>query len=345
MEAAVGARCEGSTARFSLADPEHRLLRVRLVCGIFGSPDLVHDATVGAWQARLPLPDVARIEYRFELIHHDGRHETIRDPTNTRHAPGGYGDSSVLWCPGYREPPWLDQPVVDGTWRDVHLPLPALCAESSARIFSPTEPTGRVLIAHDGIDYHQYGQLGQYAGATIASGQVRPYHLVLLSARERFDWYAASPAYAQALAFDVLPKLAAELGADRPVIGVGASLGALALLHAQRRYPAGFGGLFLQSGSFFQPRFDRQEADFAWWPRIVRFTGQALRAAMGPGVPMAMTCGTVEENLSNNRDMAQALLSQGYDLSLTENRDAHNWVGWRDTFDPHLTALLQRVWP
>jgi enterochelin esterase family protein len=29
---------------------------------------------------------------------------------------------------------------------------------------------------------------------------------------------------------------------------------------------------------------------------------------------------------------------------MVENPDAHNWVGWRDCLDPHLTALLQRVW-
>jgi S-formylglutathione hydrolase FrmB len=57
-----------------------------------------------------------------------------------------------------------------------------------------------------------------------------------------------------------------------------------------------------------------------------------------------MTCGTVEENLANNRAVRDALVAQGYDVYLFENRDAHNWVGWRDTFDPHLTDLLTKVW-
>ena len=86
----------------------------------------------------------------------------------------------------------------------------------------------------------------------------------------------------------MLPKLAAELGTDRPVVGVGASLGALAMLHAQRRHPAGFAGLFLQSGSFFQPRFDRQESGFRRYLRIVRFTGRVLRAA--PTVRPCRSC-------------------------------------------------------
>jgi enterochelin esterase family protein len=57
-----------------------------------------------------------------------------------------------------------------------------------------------------------------------------------------------------------------------------------------------------------------------------------------------MTCGTVEENLFNNRAVAKALGDQGYGVELIENRDAHNWVGWRDTFEPHLARLLGKLW-
>ena len=39
-----------------------------------------------------------------------------------------------------------------------------------------------------------------------------------------------------------------------------------------------------------------------------------------------MTCGTVEENLRNNRALKGALAGQGYDVALVENRDGHNWV-------------------
>jgi enterochelin esterase family protein len=57
-----------------------------------------------------------------------------------------------------------------------------------------------------------------------------------------------------------------------------------------------------------------------------------------------MTCGAHEKNLANNRAMRDALAVQGYDVCLHEGRDLHNWVGWRDLFDPHLVALLRRVW-
>jgi enterochelin esterase-like enzyme len=60
-------------------------------------------------------------------------------------------------------------------------------------------------------------------------------------------------------------------------------------------------------------------------------------------VPTALTCGVVEENLANNRDMASVLAAQGYPVSFTEVPDGHNWTGWRDALDPPLTDLLNRV--
>jgi enterochelin esterase family protein len=126
---------------------------------------------------------------------------------------------------------------------------------------------------------------------------------------------------------------------------MGASLGALAMLHAHRRHPAAFGALFLQSGSFFRQRFDRYESGFARFGRISRFMGRVLAAERWPDpVPVGMTCGTGEENLANNRATCEALVRQGYPADLAEIRDGHNWTAWRDSFDPTLRDLLARVW-
>ena len=54
-----------------------------------------------------------------------------------------------------------------------------------------------------------------------------------------------------------------------------------------------------------------------------------------------MTCGTEEENVYNNRVIAAALAEQGYVAKLDEVPDMHNYTGWRDAFDPYLTALLE----
>ena len=140
---------------------------------------------------------------------------------------------------------------------------------------------------------------------------------------------------------DVIPALPA---AGRPV-GMGASLGALAMLVTQRRAPGTFGALFLQSGSFFKPRFDSQESGFGRYARIVRVVRRILRASdHRDPIPVQLTSGAAEENVFNNRVMARALAEQGYEARLDEVPDLHNYIGWRDAFDPHLTRLLQQVW-
>ncbi|MEU4420504.1 alpha/beta hydrolase-fold protein [Actinoplanes sp. NPDC024001] len=342
MAGAGGARWEGATLSFRYPDPARKLAGVRVLSSAFRA-DLTF-ADGGFWELRHRTPPLQRLEYRLELRHADGTSETVCDPANPERAPGGFGDSSVLLCPGYRAPSWRELPPAPGAWRTVRLPVRRLRTELSVRIWSPGEPTGRVLVAHDGPDYDRFGELGRYTAGMIGAGRLAPYHLVLLPAGDRLQWYSASRAYALALAGEIIPRLRAGLDGG-PVIGAGASLGALAMLHTQRRHPAGFAGLFLQSGSFFQPRHDSQESGFEHWRRIVRFTARTLRARRGPAVPAAMTCGAAEENLANNRDMVDALAKQGYPITHAENPDAHTWVGWRDALDPHLTSLLRQVWP
>lgn len=340
---------DGATVRFRYPDPEKHLAGVRLLSSVrhadleFRVPG---DGGAG-WELTLHPPGVRRIEYRFELTHPDGARETVTDPGNPMHAPGGFGESSVVYHPDYEAPHWLHHSGQGGSWHSLRLPVRGLHTILDIRIWSPhgaDRDAGRVLIAHDGPDYERFGGLARYTSSVIGDSRVPPYHLVLLPAGDREEWYSASPAYALALAGEIIPKIRAEFQGP-PVVGAGASLGALAMLHAQRRHPAGFAGLLLQSGSYFQPGHDHQESGFPRWGRIVRFTGQVLRSSRGPAVPATLTCGMAEENLANNRDMADALRDQGYPVVLAETPDAHTWVGWRDALDPHLTSLLCRVWP
>jgi enterochelin esterase family protein len=142
-----------------------------------------------------------------------------------------------------------------------------------------------------------------------------------------------------------VPALRDAFGVVGTPAGMGASLGGLAMLHAQRRFPRALGGLFLQSGSFFMPRFDAHERRFSRYARIIRFVRDTLRDGQyAMPVPVTITVGTAEENAHNNREMARALSGQGYDVSLKEVPDLHNYVGWRDAFAPHLMELLRRAW-
>ncbi|MEU4622670.1 alpha/beta hydrolase-fold protein [Actinoplanes sp. NPDC023801] len=319
MEGTGGAWCEGAVLRFRYPDPGHRLAGVRLQSSAFRA-DLEFRDDAGAWELCRERPPLWRLDYRLELTHPDGSREEAT--------------AGELRCPDYVEPDWLDSPPAPGRWSSV----------DEAWVWSPETPTDRVLVAHDGPDYDRLGGLGRFAAAAIADRRVPPFHLVLLSAADRERRYSADPDYARELATVTLPRVRARLG-GRPVVGAGVSLGALAMLHAQWRHPEGFAGLFLQSGSFFQAALDPQESGFRYFRRIAGFTGQLRRAAAGPAVPVTLTCGAAEENLANNRDLADVLRERGYPVDLAENPDAHTWTGWRDALHPHLTGLLRRVWP
>jgi enterochelin esterase-like enzyme len=344
MDRAEGASCDADALRFRLRDPDRRLAGVRLAQRVGAPPDrldFAFDDGAGAWRLDLPRLPVWRMEYQLELRHADGHVETVCDPDNPQRVGSAFGDKSVLECPEYAAPAWLSAPGAEGTWQELSIAAPSLGADVGTRVWTPQAPADRVLVAHDGPEYDRLAALGQYCAAMIGAGRLPPHRLVLLAPGNRDDWYSANPAYAAALLTDVLPRVAAE-GA---VVGMGTSLGALGMLHAHRRDPGAFAGLFLQSGSFFRPRYDRHESGFGRYRRVVRFTSEVLRGrAPRHAPPAVMTCGRVEENLRNNRDMAAALRAQGYPTRLFEVPDGHNFTGWRDALDPHLTDLLSRVW-
>ena len=107
----------------------------------------------------------------------------------------------------------------------------------------------------------------------------------------------------------------------------------------------GSGGVYSQSGSFFQVRHDDSESGYRYFGRISRLVQSVLdmRHAEHPLV-VGMSCGALEENVANNRDMAAALRRAGHDVTLREVPDLHNYTAWRDALDPGLTEVLRRVW-
>ncbi|MBW3604915.1 MAG: esterase [Actinobacteria bacterium] len=301
-------------------------------------------------------PPVDRLEYQFEVEYADGSRELTLDPHNPLRTPGPFGEKSVVEFPGYRPPAWLDGATPDGA-RFLKVDVVSDLLRSDICVWlwaSPgldVEHEAPLLVAHDGPEYDRYSSLLRFVGAMVAAGRLPQLRVVLLPPVDRNEHYAASPVYARALARELLPVL--DWLAPQPPkrrdgrawrIGIGASLGALAMLHAHRRHPALFGALFLQSGSFFQRRTDRQESGFFRFDRIARFVDDVVSARTWPDpIPVGMTCGTVEENLVNNRRVRDALALQGYPVDFAEHRDGHNWVAWRDSFDPHLTDLVKRA--
>ena len=323
-------------------DPEQRFAAVRL-CSDLPLPERDFVRENGSWVLRLPDNQLARLEYQLELLDHDGAAQVVCDPDNPRRAPGAFGEKSVLWAPDYRPPEWLEEPGVPGALDQVGIRV--LGRPLEIAVWSPSDGELPLLVAHDGPEYDALSGLTQYAGAMIENGSLPAFRVALLPPGDRDEWYSASAVYGRALSSRILAALRDAVAVAGMPVGMGASLGALAMLQAQRTWPGTFAGLFLQSGSFFVPRYDRHESGFPRYRRITRFVGGVLRAtADAQPVPVVMTCGAEEENIHNNRLMASALSVQDYPVELHEVPDLHNYTGWRDALHPHLTGLLARLW-
>lgn len=352
MSAPQGSTVTPEAVVFRMPDPDHTMIAVSLWSDV-ELPDVgvPFGRVPEGWELRIPLPRLARIEYLLELRGTGGGITRVLDPGNPLRVPGAFGEHSWLPMPGYHAPSWLlghayaharlvhpipDTPVGE-VWAEVWTPADAW----------PGEPLP-MLLSHDGPEMDRFGQLTHCIGSLVASGRLPRMRVALLSPGPRNERYAANPAYADALAGHVVPHLLAHYPTAQPLVLMGQSLGALAALHAEWSHPGTFGGLFLQSGSFFTPDLDGQEAGFSGFTAITDFT-RRLHTEPAPHWPgngpvVTFGCGTAEENLANNRRTAARLAGLGFEVSWGEVADGHYWTTWRDLLDPHLVGLLTRLW-
>ena len=199
-----------------------------------------------------------------------------------------------------------------------------------------------VLVVLDGPEYARRASLLRVLRRLVEAGAIVPHRVALVAPDDRLETYSASTAFARELT-DALDELTGR-GRGRRV-GLGSSLGGLALLHAHRLEPRSFSALFLQSGSFFRRRTDGMESGFARFTRVDRFVGAVLNGRTpGRPVPTTITCALDEENYANNAVMAHALAAQGYPVDFHAARGGHDWATWRRAVEAHLPALLRRVW-
>jgi enterochelin esterase family protein len=341
------------TVTFLLADPEHRLAGVRLVQDVRIPGDrLAFQRSGEEWELVIDRPPVTRMEYLLELRLPNGGVETVLDPGNPRQVAGAFGPKSVLEFPGYTPPGWLNAPVLSqpggpGNVTDVDVRADALDAAISVRLWSPEgvahDERLPLLVVNDGPEYDALASLTRYLSAGVTGHWLPRLRAALLRPGQRDLWYSANARYSEALRVAVLPAITGQV-ATSVRVGMGTSLGALAMLHAQLRYPDAFDALFLQSGSFFWPRFDSHEQRFPYYREITRFVTEVHEGGLpSKAVPAVFTCGVIEENIENNRLMIKTLQGRGYPAALHEVPDMHNYTAWRDAFDPYLTELLGRV--
>jgi enterochelin esterase-like enzyme len=356
--AAAGPEVTAARVTFRVPDPDAALQDVRLYQEVQRprvGPAFARVEASAGWELDFPRPAVDRMEYQLALRYPGVGPVLLPDPANPLRAEGPFGAKSVVEFPGYRRPAWLAR-AGRRPARTTGLAVPSRVLGVPVPVELWRSPGGRrrrgeplpMLVVHDGPEFARYAALLDFLTAAVGDGRLPPMRAVLLAPVDRSEHYSASPAWSRTLVSEVLPALQALAPTPpgrRYLVGMGASLGALASLAAARTGPASFGGLFLQSGSFFRPVADAHEHGHPRFRRITRFVDD-LAAGVGAAEPatVTLTCGTVEENLHGNRVVRDALAARGWPVTLAEHRDAHNWVAWRDTFDPCLTGLLQELW-
>jgi len=346
---------------FRVLDPDGALQEVRLYQEVQRprvGPAFARAGTGAgaAWELAFPRPAVDRMEYQLQLRYPGAGPLLLPDPANPLRADGPFGEKSVVEFPGYQPPAWLAGGDAAPRERTTRLAVPSRVLRARVPVALWRSPGGRgrrrdeplpLLVVHDGPEYARYAGLLAFLRQATMSGGLPRMRAALLAPVDRNEHYSASPAWSRALVSEVLPALQALAPTPpgrRHLVGMGASLGALATLAAARTAPASFGGLFLQSGSFFRPATDRHERGHPHFRRICRFVDALAAGGTADPVAVVMTCGTVEENLPGNRVVRDALAAQGYRVGLAEHRDAHNWIAWRDTLDPWLVGLLEELW-
>lgn len=303
--------------------------------------------TAEGWVLDLPAPPLARVEYRFAVARGDAV-ELVLDPSNPLRVATAFGDRSVLELPGYERPWWLDAPRVEGRVEE-HL-LPGETADDvPVTVWAPADlgpgDPAPLLLVHDGPEYDRLAGLTTYSAALVAAGVLPPHRVALAHPVSRDAWYSGSPAYLRTIAVDGLDRLARQYAVAGPAVVMGASLGGLTALLVGLLAAPRVGGVLAQSGSFFQVRHDDAERAHPYFGRISRVVQQVLdtRDSDHPLV-VGMTCGALEENAANNRDMAAALRRAGHEVRYREGADLHSYTAWRDALDPTLTDVLRTLW-
>jgi enterochelin esterase family protein len=312
-------------------------------------PPLLEHLHNGTYAIAFDAPHVDRLEYGFQLVSSGNASQSIRDPNNELATEDPYGGKSVLLADGYR-PPWYAAeapPAAQGTTRAMTLPGPGGAQWPALLWLPPGDDLIAklpLIIALDGEDSIRFARTINSIANLVSARAMARCRALFISPAKRNGEYSANPQTAALLSREIPSRLAPLLPLpDDPRwrIGLGQSLGALALLHAHWLYPSFFGGLVLQSGSFFQPQTDAMESKFAYFQRITSFVSE-VHASDCDARPIAvrLTCGSGEENLMNNMRLADSLAKLGYDATLQTTRDAHNWTSWRDAMGPALQSLL-----
>jgi enterochelin esterase family protein len=324
---------------------------VHLIIGVLGLPGRIRLRRLHGtdlWYVVLELPEGSRVEYQLE-VGRGGQHERINDPLNGRVAHSPVGSSSVCYARGYEVPQWTrpDPQARAGTLDELVVPSRALRRGCQVTLYRPARfrPTGRypLLIVHDGADYLRYASAKTVLDNLIHRLDIAEIVVAFSSPGDRLVEYANLAAHARYLTAELVPRLEADL----PLIGtasarclMGASFGAVAALSAAYRYPASYGSLLLQSGSFVFTDIGSDHGGGPEFEPVVRFVNRYRAGPRRVTGRAFVSCGVYEPLIIHNRSMVPVFEAAGIAVRYVEARDGHSWENWRDRLREGLSWIF-----
>ncbi len=137
-------------------------------------------------------------------------------------------------------PDWLTAPAEPGVTTAFDLPVRSLGADIQVLTWAPAEARDDeplpLLVVHDGPEYDRLASLTRYLSAGVTGNWLPRLRAALLGPGPRNRWYSANAGYARAVHQSVIPALT-TLMPSTARIGMGTSLGALAMLHVHAATP------------------------------------------------------------------------------------------------------------
>ncbi len=286
------------------------------------------------WSLTVDLPERSRIEYKLS-VKAKGRRRLILDPLNPQLARDPFGMNSVVTGPNYERPVWSlpSSSVTPGTLTSLDVPSDIFGDTRRAHVYLPAFDTNGplpLLVAHDGCEYDEYAALTTVLDNLIAGGEIPPVACVLSDPVDRMAEYTGDDRHAEHIVHELIQAVARRITLDPDrVVALGASLGAVASLHAAWRHPSVFSALILQSGSFVTALGGKHRRGQVFEP-VVEFMLAFLERPGRLPARMHLSCGRFDGLITENRRLSSHFRALGVDVEFEEVPDGHNWENWRD---------------
>lgn len=339
---------EGDRATFLYRGEADEVAVIHWIVGLSNRIPLQRIEGTDLWYVVFELPPGSRVEYKLDVRH--GDHSAwLDDPLNPRKSHNPFGTNSAAYGRGYETPEWTlpDAEARPGDLTELTIGSAALERDARVTLYLPARfrRTAHypLLVVHDGSDYLQYSAAKTVLDNLIHRLDMAEVIVAFSDPGDRMVEYPNNQAHARFVADELVPQLESDL----PLLAqpaarclMGASFGAVASLATAVWYPAMFGSLLLQSGSFVFTDIGTDHGGGPAFDPVVDFVNAYRAHPIRVADRLFVSCGMYEPLIVPNRSMITTFQSAGMDVRYSEARDGHNWENWRDRLREGLSWIF-----